>query len=109
MKKILFVLLLSSMYAFTEADAINAAEISSANTEIGMENSEDYTYVGRVTVYVEIYGEYVEQGSVEIHKDDNGYLFVLQSYGKPIPVLNCSNKYFRYKIYMYSKWYYFNM
>lgn len=109
MKKILFVLLLSSMCVLTEADVINAAETPLANTETGMEIRNDYTYVRRVTVYVEIYGEFVEQGSVEIHKDDNGYLFVLQDYGKPIPVLNSSNRYFKYKIYMFSKWYYFNM
>ncbi len=109
MKKILFVLLLSSMYVLTEANAINSTETSLVNTEIDNVASEDYTKVKRVIVYMETYAGFVEQGSVEIYKDSRGYLYVLQNYGAPISVLNCSNQYFRYKFYMGANWYYFNM
>lgn len=109
MKKILAILLLSSMYILAEADVVTASEGSLANVKMEISASGDFTSVGRVTVYVETYAGFVQQGSVMIHEDDRGYLYVLQNYGKPIPVLNCPNPYFKYMFNMSGKTFYFNM
>lgn len=104
MKKIL--LLILTICAIATGNAITAT--SSVGVE--MSANDEYTHLGRVTTYVYA-GEYIVQYAVrEIYKNNsNGYMYVLQRYGDPIPVVNSSKREFRYAIHIGGNWEYFNL